>query len=67
MYPLLSVKELRLPQRKAILHALDLYVTYNIDFEDAIVVAQMEQQGINELYSYDRGFEQVLGVVRHEP
>lgn len=67
MYPLLSVKELRLPQRKVILYALDLYVTYNIDFEDAIVVAQMERQGINELYSYDRRFDQLLGVVRHEP
>jgi predicted nucleic acid-binding protein len=66
LYPLLSVKGLRLPQRKVMLRALDLYVAYNIDFEDALIVAQMERQSINELYSFDRGFDRVTGITRHE-
>jgi len=67
LYPLLSIKGLRLPQRKVMLRALDLYAAYNIDFEDALIVAQMERQSINELYSYDRGFDRVTGITRHEP
>lgn len=67
LYPLLSVKGLRLPQRKMILRALDLYAAYNVDFEDAIIAAQIERQGIDGLYSYDRGFDQVPGITRHEP
>jgi predicted nucleic acid-binding protein len=49
------------------LRTLDLYAAYNIDFEDALIVAQMERQNINELYSYDRGFDRVTGITRHEP
>ena len=58
---------LKLPQRKVYLRALDLYATYSIDFEDALIVAQMERQGITALYSYDRDFERVPGVTRLEP
>ncbi len=67
LYPLLSVPGLQLSQKQTYLHALDLYATYNIDFEDAVIVAQMEQQKINDLYSYDRGFDQIPGIDRHEP
>jgi predicted nucleic acid-binding protein len=67
LYPLLTLQGLRLPQRQTILRALDLYVTYPIDFEDALIVAHMERQTIRELYSYDRDFDQVPGVNRHEP
>ena len=67
LYPLLSLPGLKLPQRKIYLRALDLYATYSIDFEDALIVAQMERQGITALYSYDRDFERVPGVTRLEP
>ena len=67
LYPLLSLPGLKLPQRKIYLRALDLYATYSIDFEDALIVAQMERQGITDLYSYDRDFERVPGVTRLEP
>lgn len=67
LYPLLSLQGLRLPQRRTVLRALDLYVTYEIDFEDALIVAHMERQAIRELYSYDRDFDEVAGVKRQEP
>lgn len=67
LYPLLNLNGLRLPQRQTLLRALDLYVSYQTDFEDALVVAQMERQKIRELYSYDRGFDQMQGVSRLEP
>jgi uncharacterized protein len=65
--PLLSVQGLRLPQRSTYLRALDLYTIYPIDFEDALIVAQMGRQAIRDLYSYDQRFDQVLGIARHEP
>jgi predicted nucleic acid-binding protein len=49
------------------LRAFDLYAAYNIDFEGALSVAQMERQSINELYSYDRGFDWVTSLTRREP
>ena len=67
LYPLLTLRGLRLPQRQTVLRALDLYVAYEIDFEDALIVAHMERQAIRELYSYDRDFDQVPGVNRQEP
>ncbi|MBN1218755.1 MAG: PIN domain-containing protein [Anaerolineae bacterium] len=67
LYPLLSVSGLRLPHRQTYLRALDLYTLYPLDFEDAVIVAQMERQKINELYSYDQGFDRVASLTRHEP
>jgi predicted nucleic acid-binding protein len=67
LYPLLSLTGMRLPQRQTVLRALDLYVTYPIDFEDALIVAHMQRQTVRELYSYDRDFDQVPDVKRQEP
>jgi predicted nucleic acid-binding protein len=67
LYPLLSVPGLRLPHRRTYLRALDLYAASSLDFEDALIVAQMQRQAIKELYSYDRGFDQLQGITRREP
>jgi predicted nucleic acid-binding protein len=65
--PLLSLPGLKLPQRRMYLRALDLYAIYAIDFEDALLVAQMERRKVTEVYSYDRDLDQVDGVTRLEP
>ena len=67
LYPLLVLPGLKLPHRKWYLRALDLYSQSNLDFEDCLTVAQMERQGLTELYSYDRGFDQVPTITRLEP
>lgn len=67
LYPLLSLPGLKLPQRKTYLRALDLYASYPLDFEDALIVAHMERQGMAELISYDQGFDRVVGIRRLEP
>lgn len=41
--------------------------SYPLDFEDALIVAHMERQGIAKLISYDRGLDQVAGIRRLEP
>ncbi len=65
--PLLSLPGLKLAHRGMYLRALDLYAAYPIDFADALLAAQMEQQHVTELYSYDKDFAQVTGIKRLEP
>lgn len=67
LYPLLTLPGLRLANRHSYLRALDLYVAYNIDFEDAMSVAHMERQGIPTLLSYDRDFDRIGNITRQEP
>jgi uncharacterized protein len=67
LLPVLNLRGLKLPSRQLYNRALDLYATHAIDFEDALAVAHMEQQGITEMVSYDRHFERVEGVERVEP
>ncbi len=71
LYPLLSLKGLKLIHRTMYLRALDLYAAHPIDFEDALIVAQMGRQRITDIYSYDRSydrdFDSVAGIMRLEP
>jgi predicted nucleic acid-binding protein len=67
LMPLLSLTGMRLPNRNVCLRALELYAAYAIDFEDALAVSHMEQQGLTEIYSYDRDFGRLAHIVRIEP
>ena len=68
LLPILSLRGLRLPQKRVYSRALDLYVSSPfLDFEDALAVAHMERQGATEILSYDRDFDRVDGIKRVEP
>jgi uncharacterized protein len=62
----------RLPQfllqnRWSVLQALDLYASTKLDFGDALIIASMQQQGSQVLYSYDTDFDRIEGITRREP
>jgi predicted nucleic acid-binding protein len=66
--PILRIPGFRLPARGVFLRALDLFVDYpRLDFEDALCVAHMERIDIQEIASYDRGFDRVPDLARFEP
>ena len=68
LLPLLTLRGLRLPQKRVCLEALDTYGSSpSLDFEDALAAAHMAQRGITEIVSYDRDFDRVAGVRRVEP
>lgn len=46
---------------------LRLFSEYDVDFEDALSVAHMEQDGIETILSYDRDFDLFPGIARAEP
>ncbi len=68
LLPILTLRSLRLPQKRVYLRALDLYASAPfLDFEDALAVAHMEHRGLTEIVSYDRDFDRVTGLRRIEP
>lgn len=67
LYPLLTLPGLRLQQRDTYLRALDLYALHPLDFEDVLSVAHMEHQHIEEVVSYDKGFNRLAHISRVEP
>lgn len=68
LVPILTLRGLRLPQKRVYIRALDLYAAAPfLDFEDALAVAHMERQGVTEIVSYDRDFDLVPELQRVEP
>lgn len=64
---IISLRGLRLRAKQVHLRALDLYASTNIDFADALIVAQMERSGLNTIISFDRDFDRISGIARVEP
>ena len=68
LVPILTLRGLKLPQKRVYLEALDLYASSPfLDFEDALAAAHMRRQGVTRIMSYDRDFDRVPGLRRVEP
>lgn len=64
---LVRLPNLRIDNKSTVVKALELFGVTNVDFGDAMIVAAMRQANVLNLYSYDRDFDQMDGVVRAEP
>lgn len=68
LLPILMLRGLRLPQKRVYINALNVYASSpSLDFEDALAVAHMQQNGITEIISYDKDFDSIPGIRRSEP
>ena len=68
LLPILELRGVHLQPKCLYRRALELYAATNIKFEDALLVAHMEENGIAQVYSYDQHFDiPDLGVERLEP
>lgn len=68
LYPILNLKGLKIPGKVVYLQALDIYADVpKLDFEDALIVALMQKNKLESLYSYDTGFDEVTAINRLEP
>ena len=66
--PLLALGNLKLANKRVYLRAMDIFAHASfLDFEDAVIVAHMERQGITELVSYDTDFDHIPAINRKEP
>ena len=67
LIPILMLRGLRIPQKQVYIDALNIYASSSFDFEDALAIAHMQQQGISEIISYDKDFDSTPGIRRIEP
>jgi predicted nucleic acid-binding protein len=67
LWPLIDLPGIVLPGKRRLREVFDLYVTYNISFADAYHAVLMKQSKLNEIVSYDRGFDKIPGIKRVEP
>lgn len=64
---LISIRGLRLDHKPTVLAALDRFETSNLAFTDCLAVEHTRREGLDALYSYDRGLDRVADVRRQEP
>lgn len=64
---ILALQGLQLAEKSLCLQALDYYVEQNISYADAYHAAWMRQEGVSEVYSWDREFDRVPELTRIEP
>ena len=68
LLPILTLRGLKLPQKRICLRALDTYASHaHLDFEDALALEHMRQQGLTKIVSYDGDFDYMIGIQRVEP
>ena len=64
---LLALPGIILPGKRRYARVFNFYVDYNLPFGDASIAAEMEHHGATEIYSFDRQFNRLPGVIRLEP
>jgi len=64
---ILNTPNLICPHKDLILNALILYSEKNIDYIDACNALILKENGIEELYSYDKHYDRIDWLTRLEP
>ncbi len=65
--PLIGLPGLRIPHKRMYDRVFELYATLPIDYVGAYHAALIELRGETDILSYDRHFDRVTGLHRHEP
>jgi uncharacterized protein len=63
----ISLRGVRIANKKLFRNALDLYTSTNISFADAFNTAFMRANQMSEIYSWDSDFDKLSGIIRVEP
>ncbi len=64
---IISLRGIHLPDKSVFYKAFDLYITHNISFADAYNAAYMMSEEVFNIYSWDKGFDRIDGIIRLEP
>lgn len=64
---LLGMPPFHFPERELLARSLELYKTLNVDFIDAFLAASILEAPSKRIYSFDRDFDRIPGVIRTEP
>ena len=64
---IISLQGLEFSDKSIALDALDIYVDKGVDWSDAFAASQMFATRMYEIYSFDKRFSNIDGIVRLEP
>ena len=64
---ILNLSAIQLQDKPVYKRAADIFEEENVDFEDCVIVAQMERNNMQNLLSYDRHFDRFNHLTRIEP
>ena len=64
---LVQLAYFQVQNKLTVLRALELYGSTRLDFGDTLIIASMEQQRSQILYSYDADFDRFEEISRQEP
>jgi predicted nucleic acid-binding protein len=67
LLPLINLSGIKVPNKRVYHRVFELYTTLPLDYIDAYHVALMEMHGLTSILSYDKHFDQVMGIQRQEP
>lgn len=66
LLPIVNLTNVKFNNKKGIKRALELFVKYNIDFEDALIASDAENKK-TEIVSFDSDFKKIPSIVSNEP
>ncbi len=66
LLPIVNLTNIKFDSKKKIKRALELFVQYDIDFEDALITAHAENEK-TEIVSFDKDFKKIPSVISSEP
>lgn len=66
LLPIINLTNIKFNSKKKIKRALEIFVKYDIDFEDALIAAQAENEK-TEIVSFDRDFKKIPSIMLSEP
>lgn len=61
LLPIINLSHTKFHRKKSIKRALELFVKYDLDFEDALIAAYAEK-GKNEIVSFDSDFKKIPSI-----
>lgn len=67
LLPIIALRNLQLSDKGVYQRAFDFYTSKNISFADAYNAAYMIDEEIAQIYSWDKDFDKIEGIVRLEP
>ncbi len=66
LLPIVNLTNIKFNSKKKIKRALELFVQYDVDFEDALIAAYAENEK-TEIISFDRDFKKIPSITASEP
>ena len=66
LLPIVNLTNIKFHNKKSVKRALDLFVKYDLDFEDALIAAYAEKSK-SEIFSFDRDFKKIPTITHKKP